>query len=167
MDLLDKGLVTDKLVLTIGFDRENLTDPVIRAKYSGGVCLDHYGRPVPQHAHGTANLHRRCASARLMIQAMLELYDRIVDPALLVRRVNIAALNVTPPQEEGAWQLDLFSDPMAREWETQELEREGRRQRTLLQIRKKYGKNAILKGMNFIEGATTRDRNAQIGGHKA
>jgi hypothetical protein len=78
MDLLDKGLVTDKLVLTIGFDRENLTDPVIRAKYSGGVCLDHYGRPVPQHAHGTANLHRRCASARLMIQAMLELYDRIV-----------------------------------------------------------------------------------------
>ena len=167
MDLTDKGLVTDKLVLTIGYDRENLTDPAIRANFKGVVCLDHYGRPVPQHAHGTANLHRRCASARLMIQAMLELYDRIVDPALLVRRVNIAALNVTTPQEEGTWQMDLFSNPMAREWETQALEREGRRQRTLLQIRKKYGKNAILKGMNFMEGATTRDRNAQIGGHKA
>ena len=102
-----------------------------------------------------------------MIQAMLELYDRIVDPALLVRRVNIAALNVTTPQEEGTWQMDLFSNPMAREWETQELEREGRRQRTLLQIRKKYGKNAILKGASYRDGATARDRNHQIGGHRA
>ena len=167
MDLLDKGLVTDKLVLTIGYDRENLTDPAIRSQYVGVVCLDHYGRAVPQHSHGTVNLHRRCASARLMTQAMLELYDRIVDPLLLVRRVNIAALNVTPPHEDGVWQLDLFSDLTAREKEHQDLETENRRQRTLLQIRKKYGKNAILKGMNFLEGSTTRERNAQIGGHKA
>jgi DNA polymerase V len=168
MDLVDKGLETDKLVLTIGYDRENLTDPSIRAQYTGVVCMDHYGRPVPQHAHGTANLHRRCASTRLITRAMLELYDRIVDPALLVRRVNIAALNVTAPgKAEEEWQLDLFSDIDARDREERELEREGRRQRAMLDIRKKYGKNAILKGMNFMEGATTRDRNAQIGGHKA
>ena len=168
MDLVDKGLETDKLVLTVGYDRESLTDPAIRSRYSGAVCLDHYGRPVPQHAHGTANLHRRCASARLITQAMLELYDRIVDPVLLVRRVNIAALNVTNPGPvEQEWQMDLFSEFAQREREEQELEREGRRQRALLKIRKKYGKNAILKGMNFLEGATTRDRNAQIGGHKA
>ena len=168
MDLVDKGLETDKLVLTVGYDRESLTDPAIRSRYSGAVCLDHYGRAVPQHAHGTANLHRRCASARLITQAMLELYDRIVDPVLLVRRVNIAALNVTNPGPvEQEWQMDLFSDFAQREREEQELEREGRRQRALLKIRKKYGKNAILKGMNFLEGATTRDRNAQIGGHKA
>lgn len=167
MDLLDKGLVTDKLVLTVGYDRDSLTDPTIRAAYEGRICLDHYGRPVPQHAHGTINLRRRCASARMMTRGILELYDQIVDSALLVRRVNIAALNVTAPDEPGAWQLDLFSDFAAREWEERELEREGRQQRTMLQIRKKYGKNAILKGMNFLEGATTRDRNAQIGGHKA
>lgn len=168
MDLMDKGLETDKLVLTIGYDRENLLNPSILSRFKGAVCLDHYGRPVPQHAHGTANLHRRCASTRLITQAMLELYDRIVDPQLLVRRVNIAALNVMPPSRaEEQWQLDLFSDTQAREQEERELEREGRRQRAMLDIRKKYGKNAILKGMNFLEGATTRDRNAQIGGHKA
>ena len=168
MDLVDKGLETDKLVLTIGYDRESLTDPSIRAQYTGVVCLDAYGRPVPQHAHGTANLHRRCASTRLITRAMLELYDRIVDHNLLVRRVNIAALNLTAPgRGEGQWQLDLFSDIEAREREERELERESRRQRAILDIRKKYGKNAILKGMNLLEGATTRDRNAQIGGHKA
>ena len=102
------------------------------------------------------------------MQAMLELYDRIVDPTLLVRRVNIAALNVTAPAMElGEWQLDLFSDIHARERENRELERERRRQKAMLGIQRKYGKNAILKGMNFLEGATTRDRNAQIGGHRA
>ena len=168
MDLVDKGLETDKLVLTVGYDRESLTTPAIRAQYNGAVCMDHYGRLIPAHAHGTANLHRRCASTRLITQAMLALYDRIVDPVLLVRRVNIAALNVTAPGPAvGEWQMDLFSDNQAREREEWELEREGRRQRALLKIRKKYGKNAILKGMNFEEGATARDRNAQIGGHKA
>lgn len=169
MELVDKGLETDKLVLTVGYDRENLTDRSIAANYHGAVYLDHYGRPVPQHAHGTTNLSRRCASTRLITEAMVELFDRIVDPNLLVRRVNIAALNVTA---EGAacpmqWQLDLFSDIQAQEQENRELARERSRQQAMLHIRKKYGKNAILKGMNFFEGATTRERNAQIGGHKA
>ena len=163
LDLVDKGLETDKLVLTVGYDRESLQNG-----YQGPVVADHYGRLIPRHAHGTANIHRRCASTRLISKAMLELYDRIVDPALLVRRVNIAALNVTAPgRGEGQWQLDLFSDIQAREREERELEREGRRQRAMLNIRKKYGKNAILKGINFLDGATTRERNVQIGGHKA
>lgn len=169
MELVDKGLETDKLVLTVGYDRENLSDPAVRQNYRGAVSVDHYGRLIPQHAHGTANLSRRCASTRLITAAMMELYDRITDPGLLVRRVNIAALNVlargTAPQEE--WQLDLFSDVQEQEQENRELERERSRQQAVLRIRKKYGKNAILKGMNFLEGATTRDRNAQIGGHKA
>lgn len=169
MELVDKGLETDKLVLTVGYDRENLTDCNIAESYHGAVRVDHYGRLVPQHAHGTANLSRRCASTRLITEAMMELYDRIVDPNLLVRRVNIAALNVlargSALQEE--WQLDLFSDLQTKERENRELARERSRQQAMLRIRKKYGKNAILKGMNFLEGATTRERNAQIGGHKA
>ena len=117
LDLVEKGLETDKLVLTVGYDRENLTRPAISSQYHGGVHLDHYGRPVPQHAHGTANLHRRCASTRLIGTAMVELYDRIVNPNLLVRRINIAALNVRSRQVEASqqWQLDLFSDLQARE----------------------------------------------------
>jgi DNA polymerase V len=168
LDLVEKGLETDKLVLTVGYDRENLEDPAALARYRGQICVDHYGRLIPRHAHGTANLHRRCASTRLVTDALLELYDRIVDPKLSVRRVNIAALNVsapTAPREE--WQLDLFSDLQAREREDRELEREHRRQKAVLSIRKKYGKNAILKGMDFFDGATARERNAQIGGHKA
>lgn len=164
LDLVDKGLETDKLVVTVGYDRESLAKG-----YEGAVCIDHYGRAIPRHAHGTANLRRRCASSRLIMEAVLELFDRTVDPALLVRRINIAALNVTcrgsGPAEPV--QLDLFSDPADQEWESRELERETSRQRAVLQIRKKYGKNAILRGMNFLEGATARQRNAQIGGHKA
>ena len=164
LDLVDKGLETDKLVVTVGYDRESLTKG-----YAGVVCIDHYGRAIPRHAHGTANLRRRCASSRLIMEAVLELFDRVVDPALLVRRINIAALNVTY-RGQGASepaQLDLFSDLAAQERESRELEREMSRQRAVLQIRKKYGKNAILRGMNFLEGATARQRNAQIGGHKA
>ena len=164
MDLMDKGLETDKLVLTVGYDRESLQKP-----YSGPVSVDHYGRLVPRHAHGTANLDRRCASTRRITEALVGLYDRIVDPQLLVRRVNIAALNVRrpAPAEQEQWQLDFFSDPQRQERENRELEREYRRQKAVLGIRKKYGKNAILRGMNFMEGATSRERNGQIGGHKA
>ena len=164
LDLVDKGLETEKLVLTVGYDRESLLQG-----YQGVVCLDHYGRAIPRHAHGTANLHRRCASVKLITAAMLELYDRIVDPALLVRRINIAALNVMGCGCGAGemTQLDMFSDLLEQEKENRELEREASRQRAVLQIRKKYGKNAILRGMNFLEGATARQRNAQIGGHKA
>ena len=169
LDLVAQGLETDKITLTIGYDRENLTDPKIRAAYTGPICADHYGRQVPQHAHGTAPLPRRCASTRLISAAMLELFDRIIDPALLVRRINLTAMNVLPAETSSpqVWQMDLFTDTEAQELENKALAREQRRQQAVLHIRKKYGKNAILKGMNFMEGATTRDRNAQIGGHQA
>ena len=169
LELVDQGLVTDKLTLTIGYDRENLTNPKISASYRGPVTTDHYGRKIPQHAHGTANLPRRCASTRLITSAMMELFDRIADPALLVRRVNLTAVNVQQSDAavEETWQMDLFTDIQAQERENAALAREKRRQQAVLHIRKKYGKNAILKGMNFLEGATTKDRNAQIGGHKA
>lgn len=163
LDLVDKGLTTDQLVLTVGYDRENLEDPRIQALYKGEVVLDHYGRLIPKHSHGTANLGCFTASTKLLTEAMMALFDRITDPNLLVRRINIVACRVKWAEESLPVQLDLFADPR----ETAFLEKEKRRQKAVLQIRKKYGKNAILKGMNFQEGATTRDRNAQIGGHKA
>ena len=171
LDLVDKGLVTDQMVLTVGYDIENLTDPERRDAYRGEVTTDPYGRKIPRHAHGTANLSRRTSSTRLITDAVMELFDRIVDENLLVRRVNLVANHVLPEtqvQQELAFdQLDLFSDVAEKEAEDALLEREKRRQQAVLSIRKKYGKNAILKGMNYEEGATTRDRNAQIGGHKA
>ena len=170
LDLVDKGLETDQMVLYIGYDRESLLDPKVRAAYTGQTVRDHYGREVPKHAGGSVNLGRFCASTRIITEAVMALFDRIVDPALLVRRVNIAASRVTregEAEQEGGWQMDLFSDPVRKEAEEAELRREKRRQQAVLSIRKKYGKNAILKGMNFFEGATTRERNNQIGGHKA
>ncbi len=171
MDLVDKGLVTDQLVLTIGYDRESLTDPEISKKYTGPVTTDYYGRKVPKHAVGPANLGQYTASTRLIMDAVMELYDRITDPNLLVRRVNITANHVLPEREivssQMPEQLDLFADPEADRKREAELEREKRRQQAVLSIRKKYGKNAIVKGMNLEEGATAMDRNQQIGGHKA
>ena len=170
LDLVDKGLVTDQIVLTVGYDRENLTDPERRKLYRGEVIRDPYGREIPKHAHGTTRLGRMTSSTRIITDAMMDLYDRITDPNLLVRRVNIVACQITPersaPAEE-VQQLDFFMDYAAREKEEADLEKEKRRQQAVLTIRKKFGKNAILKGMNYQEGATTRDRNAQIGGHKA
>ena len=175
LELVDKGLVTDQMVLTVGYDIENLTNPEIRRQYRGEVVTDHYGRKIPKHAHGTANLPRLNSSTAMITDAVMELFDRIVDPNLLVRRVNLVAARVVPesalPREGGMEQLDLFTDFEAeqkrREEEDAALEREKRRQQAVIQIKKKYGKNAILKGMNLEEGATSRDRNRQIGGHKA
>ena len=175
LDLVDKGLVTDQMTLTIGYDIENLTDPEIRKYYTGPVVTDHYGRKIPKHAHGTANLPRLNSSTALITEAVMALYDRIVDPNLLVRRITLTAARILPEcmasQDYGEEQLDLFSDLEAqrkrREAEDAALEREKRRQRAVLTIQKKYGKNAILKGMNLEEGATSVDRNKQIGGHKA
>lgn len=176
LDLLDKGLVTDQIVLTVGYDVENLTDPEIRKQYKGPITTDHFGRQVPKHAHGTANLERQTSSARLLIHAVSELYDRIVDQRLLVRRVSIAAGRVA---EEGSAavmecgeQMDLFTDYDKRQKQKEEeeeaaLKRERKMQRAMLDIKKKFGKNAILKGMNLEEGAMTMARNGQIGGHKA
>lgn len=175
LDLVDKGLVTNQMVLTIGYDVENLTDPERRKQYRGSVVTDRYGRSIPKHAHGTANLPRLNSSTALITEAVMDLFDRIVDPDLLVRRINLVAANVRPEsearQETENQQLDLFSDlddqQRRREQEDAALEREKRRQKAVLTIKKKYGKNAILKGMNLEEGATARDRNRQIGGHKA
>jgi DNA polymerase V len=175
LDLVDKGLVTDQMVLTVGYDIENLTDPNRRSQYQGAVTVDHYGRKIPKHAHGTANLGGYTSSTKQIVGAVMELFDRIVDPNLLVRRVNMAANHVInealTPKEPPEQQLDLFGDyavrEQQRETETAAMERERRMQKAMLGIQKKYGKNAILKGMNLEEGATTIERNRQIGGHRA
>ena len=171
LDLVDKGLTTNQMVLTIGYDRENLSNPKILSNYRGEVTTDYYGRQVPQHAHGTANLPRQTASTKLITDAVMELFDRIADPNLLVRRINICAAHILPegavPPEDRFLQMDLFSAPDKICAEEADLEREKRRQKAILTIQKKYGKNALLKGMNLCEGATAKDRNRQIGGHKA
>lgn len=176
LDLVDKGLVTDQIVLTIGYDIENLIDPEIRKSYHGEIVTDHYGRKVPKHAHGTANLKKKTSSTMLIMDAVLELYSRIVDPGLLVRRVAIAANHVAEDdvfsQDSQVFeQLDLFTDYKALEDKQQKdaakLQKEKQIQRAMLAIKKKYGKNAILKGFNLEDGAMTQERNNQIGGHKA
>ena len=175
LDLVDKGFVTDQVVLTVGYDRENLTDPEIRKRYKGPVTTDHYGRKIPKHAHGTINLEDKTSSTRLITNAVLELYDRIVDKNLLIRRVYVTANHIEEEsraeKEQVFEQLDLFTDYDAlqrqKEVEKAELEREKKIQKAMLDIKKKFGKNAILKGMNLEEGAMTVERNKQIGGHKA
>ncbi len=175
LDLVDKGLVTDQMVLTVGYDIENLDDDKKRQEYKGEVTIDHYGRRVPKHAHGTTNLSRKTSSTKLITEAVMELYDRIVNPKLLIRRVTLTANRVVDEKsavdENSYEQMNLFIDYDAerqkREEEQAELERERRMQQAVLSIKKKFGKNAILKGMNLQEGATTVDRNNQIGGHRA
>lgn len=175
LNLVDKGLVTDQIVLTIGYDIENLSNPEIRKKYHGPISTDMYGRQTPKHAHGTANLKMKSSSTKMIMEAVLELFDRIVDPNLLVRRVNIVANKVVEESSvvhnESYEQFDLFTDPeeviRKQEDEAAALQREKQMQKAILSIKKKYGKNAILKGMNLQEGATTKERNQQIGGHKA
>ncbi len=173
LDLVDKRLVTDQLTVTVCYDTESLTDPTISAQYQGPVGIDYYGRKAPKHSHGTYNLERHTSSASMLRKAVLSLYDRIVDPILLVRRLNITVNHVLrEDQAETAprpVQYDLFTDmdQVAREQREQqaELSKERAMQETLLDIKKKFGKNAILKGLNFAEGATAKERNAQIGGH--
>ncbi len=168
MDLADKGLVTDQLVVTVGYDTENLLDPDRRRTYGGDITVDRYGRQVPRHGHGTANLPRQTASARLIAEAAVSLFDRIADPQLLVRRLNLAVCRLIPePAEEMPLQLDLFADPRQQAAEQTALEREKRRQQAVLKIRRKFGKNSILKCMSLQEGATAISRNGQIGGHRA
>ena len=176
LDLVEKGLVTNQIVITVGYDIENLTDPVRRRQYRGAITTDAYGREVPAHSHGTHNLGLYTSSTKLILQAVNELSDRLVDMNLLVRRLNIVAGNILTEQEAAsqpreAVQRDLFTDYEAeqrcREEEQRSLKRERRMQKALLNIRGKFGKNAILRGMNLEEGATARDRNNQIGGHRA
>lgn len=175
LDLVDKGLVTDQLVMTIGYDIENLSDPKRSNAYRGEVVIDRYGRKIPKHAHGTMNLGASTSSTKKIVSTATDLYDRIVNPTLLIRRLTIAANHVvnadTVNPEDLYEQMDLFTDYTAlqekREREKAGLEREKKMQEAMLKIKKKYGKNAILKGMNLEEGATAKDRNSKIGGHKA
>lgn len=175
LDLVDKKLVTDQMVLTIGYDIDNLTDPTIRSKYRGEITTDRYGRQVPKHAHGTINLPCQTSSTKVIMKAIEELYDRIINPDLLVRRITVVASNIISERDAvdrpAFEQLDLFTDYAAlekeRAQEKKELEKEKKIQHAVLDIQKKFGKNAVLKGMNLEEGAMTRERNGQIGGHKA
>lgn len=175
MNLVSKRMVTDQIVLTIGYDAESLTNPAIKAKYNGPVRTDHYGRAVPKYAQGTERLNRMTSSARLLIRATTSLFDRIVNPDLLIRRLNLTVNHVvdrtTAKKTEKPVELDLFTDYEAvrqqKEAEEEALQKEQRMQEVLLNIKQKYGKNAILRGLNFEEGATAIERNKQIGGHKA
>lgn len=175
LDLVEKGMVTNQIVLTVGYDVESLRDSAIRDNYNGKIRKDHYGRAVPYPAHGTANFKSHTSSSNQIINAVTELFERIVDPNLLVRRLTLSVNNVVADVGIRATQTvvqpDLFIDykEIARQQrkEAAELARERRRQEAIIQVRKKFGKNAILKGLNFAEGAQQRNRNEQIGGHKA
>ena len=175
LDLVDKGLVTDQIVLDIGYDIENLTDSERSAKYHGEVTVDRYGRKVPKHAHGTANLERKTSSSHIITDATMALYDRIINKDLLVRRITVATCKLVREcdvqNETVAEQISLFDDPVEKakkeQAEKEALENEKNMQKAIIGIKKRFGKNAILKGMNLQEGATAKERNGQVGGHKA
>ncbi len=174
LDLVDKRLVTDQLVLTVGYDKDNLQNPLTRAYYSGAIVTDPYGRAIPRHAHGTTNLPTPSSSTDEILAAVSALYDRIVNSALTVRRLTLVAAhlqNEDAALEEPPEQLSLFCDPEAQLRARQQREaariRERRRQEALLHIKKKYGNNAVFRGMDLEEGATALERARQIGGHKA
>ena len=176
LDLVRKQMVTDQLVLTVGYDAENLTNPAIRAKYHGEITTNHYGKLVPKHAHGTFNFEKPTSSSRLIMEGTAELFDRCVNPDLFIRRMNLTTNHVVPESSvsekvKPPQQLDLFTDYEALRRERQEkqarLDKERRMQEAQLKIKQRFGKNAILRGLNFDEGATAKERNKQIGGHKA
>lgn len=173
LELAGKGMVTDQLTLTIGYDVENLRRSYIMERYTGEVRLDRYGRPVPVHSHGTVNLKAPVSSSRLITEAAMELFDRIADDILLVRRLTICANRIVPAKSvrEEIRQLDFFTDfeeeERRRNAEKEELRRENSLQLAMLRMKERYGKNAVLRGTNLCEGATARSRNQQIGGHRA
>lgn len=172
LDLVEKKLMTDQIVLTIGYDIDNLKGER-KAEYKGEIKIDRYGREIPKHAHGTGNIGKYTSSTKEIMSTVCELYDRIIDKKLLVRRINVTACRVLPEEEAqnpaGGEQLDIFSilDEQKQKENESELKKEKKIQETLIDIKRKFGKNAILKGMNLEDGATAKDRNSQIGGHKA
>ncbi len=177
LDLVEKHLVTNQIVLTVGYDIENLTDKYIAGEYSGEVTVDYYGRQVPKHAHGTENLKCHTSSSKIITEATLSLFDRIINKKLLVRRITVTACNIINEDKAKNYavkrgeQLDFFTDYdaliEAEKKEKNRLLRERARQEVIIELRRQFGKNAILKGMNFEDGATAKERNEQIGGHKA
>jgi len=175
LDLVEKRLVTDQLVLSVGYDTENLKNPEVSRHYQGEVTKDYYGRMMPKHAHGTANTGRFTSSTKLITDAVTELYDKIVNPDLTIRRINITAnhlMEESRAAETGTYeQLTLFDNSeetkKQKEAEEMQLSKERKLQEAMLSVKKRYGKNAMLKGMNLEEGAMAKERNNQIGGHKA
>ena len=171
LDLVKKNLVTSKMVLTIGYDIENLSNPEISKSYLGEVTLDHYGRKVPKSAHGTINIDHKTSSTKIITDYVMNLYESIINKNLLVRRINITAEDVVNEDDyknnKKFEQIDLFIDynEIEKQQKKEKLEKE--LQKAVLDIKTKYGKNAVLKGMNLIEGGTTIERNGQIGGHKS
>lgn len=173
LDLIDKHLVTDQIVLHIGYDKESLDSQEIRSMYDGPISSDHYGRPVPFHAHGTANITVPTSSSKILMSKIGELFDRIVNPILLVRRITLTVNHLVNEEiakgNRRAIQLDLFTDydelVRKQKEEAAMLAKERRQQEAILNIKKRFGKNAILKGLNYEDGATQKDRNSQIGGH--
>ena len=172
LDLARKGLVTNQLVLTVGYDVNSLelVNDEGKKLYEGEITIDRYGRKIPKHAHGTANIDHKTSSTKVLTEAIIDLYERIINPDLLARRLNITANNleseVDAKNKVQYEQMDLFTDYKAVEKKKIKEEQERNLQSTVLELKKKFGKNAILKGMNFEEGGTTIDRNRQIGGHR-
>ena len=176
LDLVSKRLVTDQLVLTVSYDAECLTRPEIREKYHGEITTNYYGKAVPKHAHGTFSFQKPTSSSRLIMDGTTEIFDRQVNPDLLIRRMSLTTNHVVSETAVSAQnavpqQLDLFTDYEAlhrqRQEEQAKFDKERRMQEAQLKIKKRFGKNAILRGLNFEEGATAKLRNEQIGGHKA
>ncbi|MCR5186266.1 MAG: DNA methylase [Clostridia bacterium] len=170
LDLVQKNLVTSKLVLTVGYDVDNLKNTEISRQYFGDVTLDFYGRKVPKHAHGTINIDHKTSSTKIILQAMLDLYDEIINKKLLIRRIYVTAEDVVNEEDyrniKSYEQMNLFIDYSEVEKQRKKEAIEKSLQKAVINIKSKYGKNAILKGMNFMEGGTTISRNGQIGGHK-
>lgn len=166
LDMVDKGVLTDQIVLTVGYDIDN-----VKNGYSGEITTDFYGRQVPKQAHGSANIGRYTSSSKLMADTCIELFDSIVDNRLHVRRMYVVANHIIDEKsyadKQVVEQMDFFTDYEARQTEDEKLKREKELQATMLKIQKRFGKNAILKGTNLQEGATTMERNEQVGGHKA
>ena len=172
LDLVEKRVLTDKITLTVGYDVENLKNPESAIKYKGEITVDHYGRKVPKHSHGTENLSEYTSSSREICAAALRLYDRIVGKEMLIRRITIDACEIIRESEKINYpeQLSLFSDPEDENSGIKKeaaMKRERNLQAAIIGLRERYGKNAVLKGMNFKKGATAQERNQQIGGHRA
>lgn len=170
LDLVEKGLKTSQVVLTVGYDVENLKNDHLRSLYNGAISCDSYGRPVPKHAHGTENSTRYTSSSRAIVGMVLSLFDRVVDPRLLIRRLNVSVCKLL--DEESAEkltpceQMDFFTDYDEQEKARSREEKEHKLQKVIVSVKKKHGKNMLLKGKNYLDGATARERNEQVGGHK-
>lgn len=175
LDLVDKNVKTDQMVITVGYDIDNLKKNAAGAKFSGEIQTDMYGRKIPKSAHGTVNLGEYTSSTQVIMDAVTGLFEEIVDPLLYVRRIYVTANNIisntAAHEKQSARQLSLFDDfgdgAAETEKKQQDMKREQSMQKAMIKLKKKFGKNAVLKGMNLEEGGTTIERNGQIGGHKA